>query len=173
LLISNFTGYNTHGVYNASNGLFADLHESALNLYNHALTTPVFLYHQQWDKYFTEHPNGPPLWQGGHSQAAAQIRNALETYPEEKRNQIVVALFAPCAYVSPQLCMRVTHYVCDSDPITYLDYKGRQRYKETIIHIKRDPGIRQHCHEFSNPIYLPYVKEEIKSYKALLKNYGY
>ena len=173
LLISNFSGHNTHGVYNASNGLLVDAHEALLNIYNHTLTTPAFLYHQQWNKYFAKYPKGPPLWQGGHSQAAAQIRNALETYPKEKRDRIIVGVFAPCAYISPDLCMQVTHYVCDSDPITYLDPKGRQKYAETIVHIKRDPRSKQSCHEFLNPIYLPHIKYEIEQYKDFIKNYGY
>lgn len=113
------------------------------------------------------------MWQGGHSQASAQINVALELYPEEKRNQIIVALFAPCTYVSPDLCKKVTHYVCDSDPVTYLDLKGRQRYKDTIVHIKRDPNIKQSCHQFLNPIYLPYIKKEVEKYEEILKHYDH
>lgn len=69
--------------------------------------------------------------------------------------------------------MQVTHYVCDSDPITYLDPKGRQKYKDTIVHIKRDPSSKQSSHEFLNPIYLPHIRHEVEAYHELVKNYGY
>lgn len=173
LLISKFSGYNTHGVYNATHGLAVDISEAFMNQFNHALTTPVLLYHQQWDKYFDANPNGPPLWQGCHSQGAPQVRDALELYPKERRDRIIVAAFAPFGYIPPELCMQVTHYVCDSDPVTYFDYKGRQKYKDTIVHIKRDPNIKQSCHEFLNPIYLPYIKDEVKRYHELLQTWDH
>jgi hypothetical protein len=31
---------------------------------------------------------------------------------------------------------------------------------------------KQSCHEFLNPIYLPYLEKEIQDYQKLLKNYA-
>ncbi len=93
------------------------------------------------------------------------------SYPEEKRNRIIVAAFSPFAYIPKDWCGGVAHYVCDSDPITYLDRKGRRECEDTIVHIKRMPGVRQSCHEFLNPIYLPHLEREISDYNELLKKY--
>jgi len=38
------------------------------------------------------------------------MRNALESYSEEKRKLIRVAAFAPAAYISKELCHSVMHY---------------------------------------------------------------
>ncbi|NGX55239.1 MAG: tRNA nuclease WapA, partial [Chlamydiae bacterium] len=111
LLISGITGFNTHCTYNATHGIDVDAYEALLNLHQHAITPAVEYYHQQWDHFMETHPNGEPLWQACHSQGAAQVRNALEVYPEEKRNRIIVAAFSPFAYISPKLCGGVAHYV--------------------------------------------------------------
>lgn len=170
--LSIHTGYNTRGVYNATHGLPIDTHEAFMNLNSHTMTPPVYLYHQAWDHYFDNDTTGAPIWQSCHSQGAAHVRNALETYPKERRERIIVAAFAPFAYISKDLCMTVKHYVCPSDPIPYIDRAGKRACKDTIIYVPKNPNCRQSCHEFLNPIYLSYVKDEIENYQKLLKNYA-
>lgn len=169
--ISTYSGYNTRGVYNATHGLLDDTREAFANLNSHAMTPPVYLYHQEWDRFFDNDTTGAPLWQGCHSQGAPQLRNALEEYPEDRRNRIIVAAFAPFAYISPKLCMKVNHYVCPSDPIPYIDRYGKRECEDTITYVPKMPNCRQSCHEFLNPIYLPYLKDEIADYQKLLENY--
>lgn len=172
-LISIYSGYNTCGVYNATHGLPMDVHEALANLNSHAMTPPVYLYHQQWNRYFDNDTTGAPLWQSCHSQGTVQVRNALETYPKERRDRIIVAAFAPFAYIPEKLCMQVNHYVCPSDVITYRDYKGKRECENTIIYVPKMRGCKQSCHEFLNPIYLPYIEKEIQNYQKLLKNYAH
>ncbi|MCH9628225.1 MAG: hypothetical protein S4CHLAM2_18810 [Chlamydiales bacterium] len=136
------------------------------------MTPPVYLYHQEWDRYFDHDKTGAPLWQAAHSQGTAHLENALETYPKERRDRIIVAAFAPLAYISPKLCRQVNHYVCPSDAITYLDCKGRQECEGTTTYVPRIRHSKQSCHEFSNPIYLPYIENEIQNYQKILKRYG-
>lgn len=135
------------------------------------MTPPVYLYHQQWDRYFDNDTTGAPLWQSCHSQGTVQVRNALETYPQERRDRIVVAAFAPFSYIPKKLCMQVNHYVCPSDAIPYRDYKGKRESRDTITYVPKMRGCKQSCHEFLNPIYLPYIEKEIQNYQQLLKNY--
>ena len=169
--LSTYTGYNTRGVYNATHSLPIDTHEAFANLNSHAMTPPVYLYHQEWNRYFDKDTTGAPLWQGCHSQGAAQVRNALEDYPKDRRDRIIVAAFAPLAYISKDLCMQVNHYVCPSDRIPYLDRDGKRACEDTITYVPKMPNCRQSCHEFLNPIYLPYIEREIYQYQDLLKNY--
>lgn len=144
-LISSYSGYNTRGVYNATHGLPIDGHEALANLNSHAMTPPVYLYHQEWNRYFDNDTSGAPLWQGCHSQGTVQVRNALETYPQELRDRIIVAAFAPFAYISPKLCKQVNHYVCPSDAITYRDYKGKRDCRDTITYVPKMRGCKQSC----------------------------
>ena len=170
-LISTYTGYNTRGVYNATHNVFIDSFEACANLNKHAMTPPVYIYHQEWDRYFDNNKTGAPLWQGCHSQGAAQVRNALENYPKERRNRIIVAAFAPLAYISKELCMQVNHYVCPSDDVPNIDRKGRRECRDTITYIPKMQNCKQSCHEFLNPIYLPYIQEEIRNYQAEIQKY--
>lgn len=169
--ISTYSGYNTKGVYNATHGLWIDAREACLNLNCRAMTPPVYLYHKEWDYYFDNDITGAPFWQGCHSQGSAQVRNALETYPKERRDRIVVAAFAPLAYIPKRLCMQVTHYVCPSDLIPYIDSEGKKACEDTIIYVPRMHNCKQSCHEFLNPIYAPYLKSDIEKYQALLQKY--
>ena len=170
--LSTYTGYNTRGVYNATHSVPIDSHEALANL-NGVRTPPVLLYHKAWDHYFDNDTTGAPLWQAAHSQGTPQLRNALEDYPKERRDRIIVAAFAPLAYIPKKLCMQVNHYVCPSDPITYIDWKGKRTCKDTIIYVPRMPKCKQSCHEFLNPIYLPHIEKEIYEYQELLKNYAH
>ena len=168
--LSTYSGYNTRGVYNATHSLPVDVHEAFANLNSHAMTPPVYLYHQEWNRYFDNDTTGAPLWQSCHSQGAAQVRNALEDYPKDRRDRIIVAAFAPFAYISKDLCMQVNHYVCPSDRIPYIDRDGKRACEDTITYVPKMPNCRQSCHEFLNPIYLPYIEDEIqKLSKSLLQ----
>ncbi|MBS0623525.1 MAG: RHS repeat protein [Verrucomicrobia bacterium] len=169
--LSIYTGYNIRGVYNATHSLPIDVHEAFINLNSHTMTPPVYLYHQEWNRYFDNDKTGAPLWQSCHSQGAAQVRNALETYPQDRRERIIVAAFAPLAYISPKLCMKVNHYVCPSDRIPYIDRSGKRACEDTITYVPKMSNCRQSCHEFLNPIYLPYIEKEIQNYQKILKNY--
>ena len=170
--ISLYSGYNTRGVYNATHSLPIDGHEALRNLNSHAMTPPAYLLQQQWTYYFDNDKTGAPLFQMGHSQNTAQIRNALENYPKELRDRIIVVAIAPLAYIPPNLCMKVTHYVCRSDPVTWIDRKGKQACKDTIIYVPRNRKAKQSCHEFLNPIYSNYIQREIYKYQDLLQNYA-
>ncbi len=171
LMVTQFSGHNTRGVYNASHGLFMDGAEALANLYLHAKTPPVEYYIKQWDNYFDNDTSGAPILQFAHSQGTAQLRNALEMYPKERRDRIIVAAYAPLAYIPKELCMKVTHYVCPSDPIPQIDYINKRNCEDTIIYVPKIPNSRQWCHEFSNPIYGPYMEREIKYYQNLLNDY--
>jgi hypothetical protein len=69
--------------------------------------------------------------------------------------------------------MKVTHYVCPSDIVPRCDFKNKRACEDTIRYIQRMPNCKQSCHEFSNPIYLPYLEREIQDYQRLLKNYAH
>ena len=106
-----------------------------------------------------------------HSQGAAQVRLALGDYPEERKNRIIIAAIAPFAYIPSELCMKVTHYTCPSDRIAMNDKEGRRACVDTITYVPKTPKCKQSCHEFLNPIYLPYIQQEIDKYQELLKEY--
>jgi hypothetical protein len=171
LFISKLTGLNTYGSYGATHTPVIDMHEAAMNLVSHTRTPAVYNFHEIWNGHFDVNPD-VPLLQFTHSRGNIQLRNALDTYPKERRDFIIVAAIAPGAYISKDMCKQVRHYACDSDIVTYIDFAGRKAHKETIVHIKRDPMIKQSGHEFLNPIYLPHIKAEIEEYQNLLKNYA-
>jgi hypothetical protein len=107
-----------------------------------------------------------PFWQACYGQEVAQVRDALEPYSKKRRERIIVAAFAPSAYISKDLCMKVIHYVYPLDLTTYFEQKGKEACEDP------QPDCKQECHEL-NPIYFPYIEKEIIDYQDLLKDYDH
>lgn len=157
-------GVPVYGVYNATHGIINDLLECFFGLNFFRGTTPVKLLHRQWDEFFAT--NGPDacFLQFCHSQGAIHVRNALLSYPEELRKRIIVVAIAPAAYISPDICKSVDHYVSSRDFIPYFDVRGRAECKDTIHYIKAhdDAGIWDHS--FNSPTYEQAIKNHIRDY---------
>ena len=90
-------------------------------------------------------------------------------YPEGLRKRIIVAAFAPAAYINPDLCQRVTHYVSKRDIVPYADPRGRRRYEKTIVLLDPAPGAKLLDHSFDSPTYSEAQISEINYYFGLLK----
>jgi hypothetical protein len=125
-----------------------------------------------WDNYFDNDRTGAPYLQFGHSQAAAHIRNALEMYAPERRKRISLVMVAPLAYVSPEICRDVRHYVSKGDFIPFLDVEGRKRCKDTITYLDPHPSANFHDHDFMSPTYREKIQYALFQYTDMLKQYA-
>lgn len=132
-------GYNVHGVYNATHGADIDFYECAIGL-NYIATEPVRQLHKMWNNFFDQASSEATFLMICHSQGAIHVRNALLDYPEDLRNRIVVAAFAPGAYIYQQSCAKVTHYRVSAsrDIVPRIDQAGANRSKGTIEELQSD-----------------------------------
>lgn len=151
-----------NGVHNVSYGI-DDLSRAFHGLYNKMATDPVRLLHQQWNEFLAN--SNMPFLQVCHSEGAIHVLNALLTYPEDLRKRIIVLAVAPAAYISRDLCMRVTHLVSNGDIIPRLDQEGRINCHEDIHYLERHPDSNHFCdHAFESPTYQKPMKDFINQY---------
>lgn len=106
-------GYNVHGVHNTTENALADLEEARLGK-NGEISPPVWHLQQMWDEYLDANPEGEYLMVC-HSQGAIHTFNALQHYPEEKRNRITVISVAGAHHIPDHLCREVHEFVSERD----------------------------------------------------------
>jgi len=153
-------GKNVHSVYNPTHGLPYDLKESYFNLI-YVATDPVRQLHGMWDNYFNSTSDVSKFLMVCHSQGAIHVRNALLTYPEERRNRISVLAIAPAAYMPKGLCAQALHYRAgaERDVVPRLDFFGAARAGNTIVDLKSHPDAPLFDHPFGSSTYtLPLAK---------------
>jgi hypothetical protein len=163
-------GYNIHYTHNETHGLY-DFHEAGMNLRG-IVTEPSIKIRERWDTFFENSPPGVPYYEECHSQGAALVKNALEGYPKELRDRIIVRAFAPAAYISRDLCGDVKHYVSDHDWVHRFDLEGKKECTDTVVVLPRHPmGSRILDHSISSPTFLKARQEEVRNYIKLLSEY--
>jgi hypothetical protein len=157
--------YDIDMQYNASHLVPNDLVECVIGL-NYIATNPVRAIHAAWDRFFAEYPEGSYL-QICHSQGAINVRNALLSYDEGRRNQISVLAIAPAAYMYAETCKEVHHFRAPiyRDIVPYFDVCGMIRSWDTITTVKchKDAGLMDHT--FLSPTYKDIIKDRITSFK--------
>lgn len=137
-LISKYSGgAEVTGIYNGSQGLWADLKECFFH-YKFISTVPVQQLVEEITKYFEEHDEEHQILITCHSQGAIITRDALMQLPPHIRNRISVLAVAPAAYIDRYLCGDVLHLISKSDwLVPDIDRAGRIRCKDTIIELDR------------------------------------
>lgn len=102
-------GYQVNWVYNANSGAAA-----CIGVIDYA---PAKLLAQQWQDFFQV--NGPDAiyYQECHSQGAAQVLKALETFDHDSRKRIYIVAIAPAMMIPDELCYQVKHYSSLKDKI--------------------------------------------------------
>lgn len=147
-------GKNVHSVYNATHRLLYDLKESIFNL-RYVATDPVRQLHGMWDNYFDSTSDQSKFLMVCHSQGAIHVRNALLTYPEEKRNRISVLAIAPAAYMPKGLCAQALHYRAgaERDFVPRFDFFGAARAGNTIVDLKSHSSASWFDHSFRSMTY--------------------
>ena len=60
----------------------------------------------------------------------------METYDEDLRKNIRVVAIAPLAYIDPDVCEKVVHYVSKRDPVPLIDAENKKRVEETIMYLE-------------------------------------
>lgn len=130
-------GIEITGIYNGSQGVWADLQECFLH-YNFNSTEPVKQLVDQIISYFEDHDEEHQILITCHSQGALITRNALIQLPPHIRNRISIVAVAPAAYIDRNLCGAVVHLVSKWDwLIPQIDRAGRERCKDTTIVLER------------------------------------
>lgn len=146
-------GYLVQGIHNASHGFLNDLLECFFGLNFYRGTAPAKLMQRQWDEFFATNSPDSAYLHFCHSQGAIHTRNALLDYPEELRKRIIVVAIAPAAYISPEICKSVDHYVSNRDFVPYFDLRGRAECRETIHYVKAHKHAKLWDHDFKSPTY--------------------
>jgi hypothetical protein len=125
-------------------------------------TDPVAKLHQLWDEEFARLGKDGKILQICHSQGCIHVRNALETYDKEKRNNVLVIAVCPAAYISKDICGGVMHLVNDSDIVTYIDRNGRIVSEDTIMHLVSNARLALLDHGFDSATFNLALSDQIK-----------
>lgn len=159
------SGYNVHGVYNATHGTMADLQECRMGL-KHIATEPVRQLHKMWNNFFAKSSSKAKFLMICHSQGAIHVRNALLDYPEGLRSRILVVAIAPGGYIYEQTCAKVIHYRVNSsrDPVPRFDQAGAKRSKNSIVTLESHADAKAFDHEFMSPTYQEPLVRHISNY---------
>ncbi len=137
-------GVNVRGTCNETHGIVVDLIECVMGLWG-VTTDPVKRLHEKWDRALAD---GGTFLEVCTSQGTIHVRNALLTYSEEKRQQILVLAIAPAAYIVPGTCRQVYHYRNKNplrDPIPYIDRKGARLARDTIVDVDSHAEAQGNC----------------------------
>ena len=164
-------GHAIHFVYNASHGFVIDLIEANLNAMG-VCTAPVYELHKLWMDYFLNDKTGAPLLHLCHSQGAAITKLALETFPKELRERIIVKAFAPFRYIPDNLCKEVSHYVSEGDIIHRFDRHGKRACADTIVTLERHPeAVGWIDHAFNSPTFRDSLCQSLEKYLKEIKKW--
>jgi len=160
-------GYNIHGTYNASHGIFTDIAECYYGLIHGIRTDPCTNLANNWTGFFKEAPEDAILLHMCTSQGAIITRNTLTHFPKDLRERIRVVAIAPGAYISRDLCHSVRHYVTEKwyrDPIPRLDFIGKIKYRDSIHYLPSHPNAEFFDHSFASPTFADTIKMEVDKY---------
>ena len=80
-----------------------------------------------------------------HSRGCLDLRNALRELPPEVRERVCVIAVAPGAYIDDHLCKQVRHLVSPYDLVPRIDFLGRMRCQNTIVTLKPQSIVTDHC----------------------------
>lgn len=158
-------GLNIDRVYNATHSPAIDALECGLG-FSCIATNPVGLQHQKWDNFFDKSSSDAKYLEICHSQGTLHVRNALLSYPEERRQRILVLAIAPSGYIYPGTCADVIHYRAEArrDLVPRLDIFGAWRAKDTTIDLKSHPNAQDHDHGIASPTYDEPLRKHIGKY---------
>lgn len=159
-------GYNVYTIYNPTHGLMRDFTECFVELYSFTLSPPVKKLHEKWDAFFEQASQEEYYLQFCHSQGAIQVRNALLSYPVEKRQKICVVAIAPAAYIPNEICMEAFHYVSKRDMVPKFDRAGRKRCYKSVFILNPDRKSAMVDHQFLSPTYKESIQKHIDEYLA-------
>lgn len=163
MYMGQLTGSNVHGVYSPTRGFLKD----GLN-YLRALNGQNFpemkLLQMVFNDFFMHADPGASLLCIAHSRGAVYVRNTLMTYPEDLCQRIKLLLVAPGGYTPQGVCKEVTHLVSSSDPIPRIDFRGRQRCKNTTIILEPHRESSGMDHNFTSKTYREKIEQSSKKY---------
>lgn len=162
-------GYKVDYISNPTNGFVSDSLRYLFSSANCWCTPSVKLRHNVWDNFFDQADSWGTYLQHAHSEGVNNIRNALLSYNEERRDRIIVIGVAPSCYIDRNLCKKV-HY-CESthDIVNRLDIIGRAKNRDLIKTIPRHPAASWFDHDFQSATYKDYIQDKIDYYLKDIK----
>jgi len=165
-------GYQVDCVSNPSNGWLKDIARYWISSSSYCATKPVGELHKQWDTYFNNNSDNIPYFQSCHSEGTVNVKHALMSYDENRRQQIIVLAIAPATYIEREYCMNVYHYASEYDFIPHLDVAGRYKC-DTLTVLKRHKDASYFDHSFSSPTYTEVIRWHLQDYlnTYVRKNY--
>lgn len=99
-----------------------------------------------------------------HSEGAIITRNALMKLPDNYRKRIILAAFAPGAYIENKYCYKVTHYRSTRDIVPHLDVVGAYKCRHSTVVLKPHPDAPFFDHGIDSPTYLDFREKGVLNY---------
>jgi len=88
----------------------------------------------------------------------------LISYPERLRKRIIVAAFAPAAYIEEKYASEVTHYRSTRDIVPLIDFVGAFRCRDSTVVLTPHPDAPWFDHSINSPTYYDYRRQHINDY---------
>jgi RHS repeat-associated protein len=157
-------------VDNSSRGFVYDIARSFFELVFHVQTKSVKAQQKAWDAFLL---NSKGLYlHFCHSEGAIITRNAIETYPEELRQRIIIVAIAPAGYIDDKYAYSVIHYRSTRDIVPLLDVTGAIRCRHSTVVLEPHKDAPLFDHSFDSPTYSKVKEYHINEYKKLCANNG-
>lgn len=150
-------------------GTRRDLSRAANELYGGMATHLVEELHRRWYEFIAKAPIGTQNLTIGYSEGAIVIRNALMSFPAALRNRLRIRLFAPAAYISPDLGANVKHYRSRSDIVPLLDHRGRKGAAATTRALPAAPSASLWDHNFMSETFTHVMQVELFRYSESIR----
>ena len=175
------------GIYNHTNGPFADLAE--VFLFNYLGYSPITqdLLAEKWIDFHERNKNNPnaKILHFCHSQGAIHTKNTLMKIPKEIRERIIVVAIAPAVIIPEELCYQSFNYASRKDIVhlgedlimqmtinSFVDNESFQReqseifqrHKATLILLEPQEGTDDIDHNFMSLTFYDPIEKRLHQY---------
>jgi len=162
-------GYNVHGMYNSSEGVFMDLAGTAAEVLG-IPSKESFMLRSLLIGLYKQLPEGGIIIHTAHSRGNVQSLTALKTLPSEVRSKIHMISIASPVVIPQDLCSDVVHFASKNDPVTvYVRSQAKSNPKIKVL----DPHPQANKwmdHAFLSPTYQEKLEPELIEKMKLYEN---
>ncbi|MBS0626396.1 MAG: hypothetical protein JSS32_10130 [Verrucomicrobia bacterium] len=169
--------------YNQTHGVFADLAEVLVCIYNGFSPNTIRTNLDNWEAFHKANIHNPnaKLIQFCHSKGAGDIYNALVQASPEIRNRVIVVAIAPAKVIPKELCFNSFNYASTRDIVHYgeLFHAGlldthdfrtsvpmnmAQEHREQLIMLEPHPEATGIDHDFQSPTFRKVIEDRLNDY---------
>lgn len=157
-------GYKSDLVYNPTVNPVSDACRYLCSSRSYMATPVLPKLHQNWDKFFENSSPNSLYLQFCQSEGATNVRNAIMSYDEQRRQRIDIVVIAPSVYIDDDYGGKVRHYASARDFIPNIDKAGKMRNAHTTQVLEPHKDAPYHDHGMLSPTFQKPCFDHIKAH---------